>query len=134
MILTGFLAVVLFLRKKLFTERWFQYWCLSMTPAGFIAVLAGWFVTEVGRQPYVVYGLLKTAQVVSPVLGEHILTSLIAFVIVYAFVFGAGLYYICKLIYKGPIGSQTEESFGEHSLQKTAVLAPEIEAEGHSDV
>ncbi len=134
MILTGFLAIVLFIRKKLFTERWFQYWCLSLTPAGFIAVLAGWFVTEVGRQPYVAYGLLKTSQVVSPVLGEHILASLIAFVIVYTFVFGAGLYYICKLISKGPIGSQQEESFGEHSLQKTAVLAPEIETGSHDNV
>src|SRR5690606_20150613 len=57
MILTGVFAVILHFRKKLFTTKWFQIWCMAMTPTGFIAVLAGWFVTEVGRQPFVVYGL-----------------------------------------------------------------------------
>lgn len=103
MILTGVMAVLLYWRKKLFTSRAFQLWCMAMTPAGFIAVLAGWFVTEVGRQPYTVYGVLRTGDSVSPVLGQHVALSLTAFIVVYAAVFGAGSYYILKLIGKGPM-------------------------------
>lgn len=103
MILTGVMAVFLYWRKKLFTSRAFQLWCMAMTPAGFVAVLAGWFVTEVGRQPYTVYGVLRTGDSVSPVLGQHVALSLMAFIVVYAAVFGAGSYYILKLIGKGPI-------------------------------
>jgi cytochrome d ubiquinol oxidase subunit I len=51
MVITGVIALVLYLRKRLFDTKWFQYWCMLMTPSGFIAILAGWFVTEVGRQP-----------------------------------------------------------------------------------
>lgn len=69
---------------------------------GFIAVLAGWFVTEIGRQPYIVYGLLKTRDAVSPIVGQQVAFTLIAFIIVYAFVFGMGLYYIYHLIAAGP--------------------------------
>lgn len=102
MVITGVIALVLYLRKRLFDTKWFQYWCMLMTPSGFIAILAGWFVTEVGRQPYVVYKILRTSEVFSPVLGQYIFASLIAFVIVYAFIFGGGIYYIITLIKKGP--------------------------------
>lgn len=102
MIFTGVLAVILHLRKRLFDTRWFQLWCMALTPAGFIAVLAGWFVTEVGRQPYTVYGVLRTSDSVSPVVGAHVAISLAAFVVVYCFIFGAGSYYILRLIAKGP--------------------------------
>lgn len=105
MILTGVMGVFLYWRKKLFTSRAFQLWCMAMTPSGFIAVLAGWFVTEVGRQPYTVYGVLRTSDSVSPVLGQHVALSLLAFVIVYTAVFGAGTYYILKLIGKGPVAA-----------------------------
>lgn len=108
MLLTGFLALGLFYKKRLFDSRWFQYWCIAMAPSGFVAVLAGWFVTEIGRQPYVVYGVLRTSEATSPVLGEHIFLSLLAFVGVYTFVFGAGLYYVFKLIRKGP---KTQDPF-----------------------
>src|SRR5690606_35685783 len=68
MIFTGIFALYLhFIKKQLFNTRWFQLWCMALTPAGFIAVLAGWFVTEVGRQPYLVYNTLKTADMVSPI-------------------------------------------------------------------
>ncbi len=103
MILTGVIGAFLYWRKKLFTSRLFQLWCMAMTPMGFVAVLAGWFVTEVGRQPYTVYGLLRTSDSASPVLGQHVALSLMAFVFVYAIVFGAGTYYILKLIRKGPV-------------------------------
>ena len=116
MVLTGIMAVVLFWRKKLFDTRWFQYWCMALTPSGFIAVLAGWFVTEIGRQPYVAYGVLRTADSVSPVIGPQVALSLLAFIIVYTFVFGAGSYYILRLIQKGP-GTQ-EKDYGAHGQDK----------------
>jgi cytochrome d ubiquinol oxidase subunit I len=72
------------------------------SPLGFLAVLSGWFVTEVGRQPWTVYGVLRTADAVSPVPGGIVLSSLILFVFVYGVVFGAGLYYILKLVQRGP--------------------------------
>jgi cytochrome d ubiquinol oxidase subunit I len=120
MISTGLLALVLYLRKRLFDTTWFQYWCMALTPAGFIAVLAGWFVTEIGRQPYVVYGLLKTADAISPVSASPIAISLLAFVVVYGFVFGAGSYYILKLIAKGP-GIQ-EPIYGDHGIATPPIV------------
>ena len=124
MVLTGLIAIILFSRKRLFDSRWFQYWCIALTPSGFIAVLAGWFVTEIGRQPYVAYGLVRTIEAASPILSQYILTSLIAFMVVYSFVFGAGLYYICRLVRKGPIASKQEGIYGEHGLEKAALLMP----------
>ena len=116
MVLTGLMAIVLYFRKGLFTHKWFHYWCLAMTPAGFIAILAGWFVTEIGRQPYIVYGVMRTAEANSPVLGETVFISLIAFIAVYTFIFGAGIYYIVQLIRKGP--SPRENAFyGSHGLK-----------------
>jgi len=120
MIATGVMALVLYFRKRLFDTRWFQYWCMALTPSGFIAVLAGWFVTEVGRQPWIVYGLMKTSDAVSPVIGTSIAISLTAFVFVYAFVFGAGTYYILKLISKGP--GTGEEAYGAHGVEKPPIL------------
>ncbi|MBI1216093.1 MAG: cytochrome ubiquinol oxidase subunit I [Alphaproteobacteria bacterium] len=116
MIFTGLWAAVLYLRKKLFGSRLFQLWCMAMTPAGFIALLAGWFVTEVGRQPWVAYGVLRTADAASPVLGPYVALSLLAFVVSYTFIFGAGSYYILKLIGKGPVAAAEtvplRQSFG----------------------
>jgi cytochrome d ubiquinol oxidase subunit I len=120
MIATGLLALVLHFRKRLFDTTWFQYWCMALTPAGFIAVLAGWFVTEIGRQPYVVYGLLKTADATSPVSASPIAISLLAFVVVYVFVFGAGSYYILKLIAKGPVVQ--EPIYGDHGITKPPIV------------
>lgn len=113
MILTGIMAVILFFRKRLFESRPFQLWCMALTPCGFIALLAGWFVTEVGRQPWVAYGVIRTSEGVSPVLGEHVAMSLLAFIVVYTVLFGAATYYILKLIGKG-IDTQ-EEGFETHS-------------------
>jgi cytochrome d ubiquinol oxidase subunit I len=120
MIATGLLALVLFFKRRLFDTAWFQYWCMALTPAGFIAVLAGWFVTEIGRQPYIVYGLLKTADAVSPVSAGPIAISLLAFIVVYVLVFGAGSYYILKLIAKGP-GIQ-EPIYGDHGVATPPIV------------
>jgi cytochrome d ubiquinol oxidase subunit I len=120
MIATGLIAIVLYLKKRLFDTRWFQYWCMALTPAGFIAVLAGWFVTEVGRQPWIVQGLMRTSDATSPVMGTSIAISLTAFVIIYIFVFGAGSYYILKLIGKGPEGEP--QAYGDHGIEKPPIV------------
>ena len=120
MILTGIMAAILFFRKKLFDTRWFQYWCMALTPAGFIAVIAGWCVTEIGRQPYVAYGVIRTGQSVSPVAGPHVALSLLAFIVTYIFIFGAGSYYILRLIGKGP--SIEKKAYGDHGVDEPPLV------------
>ncbi|MGH8077696.1 MAG: cytochrome ubiquinol oxidase subunit I, partial [Lysobacter sp.] len=83
--------------------RWVLNGWRSLTLAGFVAILAGWYVVEIGRQPYVIYGLLRTADAVTPTLAVgSVLTSLIVFAAVYFTVFGAGVWYLLKLVRKGP--------------------------------
>jgi cytochrome d ubiquinol oxidase subunit I len=120
MIATGVIAIILYFRKRLFDTRWFQYWCMALTPSGFISVLAGWFVTEVGRQPWIVQGLMRTSDATSPVAGTSIAISLTAFVIVYGFVFGAGSFYILKLIGKGP--ESESAAYGDHGVEKPPIV------------
>ena len=72
-----------------------------MGPSGFLAVLCGWITTEVGRQPYTVYGHLLTANSVAPIDAPAVATSLIAFIVVYFLVFGFGTWYILQLMAKG---------------------------------
>ena len=133
MVLTGVIAAVLFFRKRLFNTRWFQWWCMALTPAGFIAVLAGWFVTEVGRQPYVAYGVMKTADAVSPVIGPHVALSLLAFIVSYTFIFGAGSYYILRLIAKGP-GTTEEAVYGTHGVEKPPLVTDIVKETGGEHV
>ncbi|MGM0454480.1 MAG: cytochrome ubiquinol oxidase subunit I [Thermodesulfobacteriota bacterium] len=120
MIATGAMAIVLYFRNRLFDSRWFQYWCMALTPAGFVSVLAGWFVTEVGRQPWIVQGLLRTQNTVSPVAGTSVAISLAAFVVVYVFIFGAGSYYILHLIGKGP--EPGEAVYGAHGVEDPPIV------------
>ena len=73
-----------------------------MGPCGFVAVLAGWITTEVGRQPYTVYGLLRTSDSLSPIEAPAVSASLLAFIIVYFFVFGAGTFYLLRMMSHSP--------------------------------
>jgi cytochrome d ubiquinol oxidase subunit I len=73
-----------------------------MGPAGFVAVIAGWVTTEAGRQPYTVYGLLRTADSASPLAAPAVGSALLAFVIVYFIVFVAGAFYILRLMDRPP--------------------------------
>jgi cytochrome d ubiquinol oxidase subunit I len=82
---------------------------VAMGPAGFVAVIAGWVTTEVGRQPWVIYGLLRTRDAVSPVAAPAVTGSLVAFVIVYFAVFGAGTMYILRLMARAPEEGEGEE-------------------------
>lgn len=101
MLVLGVLGLVLRLRNRLYDTRWFQRFALAMGPSGLIALLAGWVTTEVGRQPWVVYGVLRTVDAVSPVSAQQVGTSLLIFTIVYFLVFGTGIYYMLKLMAKG---------------------------------
>ena len=89
-------------RGTLGENRWLHRAAVLMGPAGFVAVLAGWVTTEVGRQPYTVYGHLLTANSVAPIDAPAVATSLIAFIVVYFLVFGAGTFYILRLMGRLP--------------------------------
>jgi cytochrome d ubiquinol oxidase subunit I len=120
MIAIGIYGAYLWLRGRLFERGWYQ-WAVSYSwPLGFIAILAGWWVTETGRQPYLVYGVLRTADAVSPVSFWPVLTSLVLFVIVYTVVFSMGTLLINKLIEKGPEGAAVEEEEGVPSRPLSA--------------
>jgi len=93
----------------LFSARWFLRAAALAWPLGFLAILAGWITTETGRQPYVVYGLLRTAEAASPVVPGAVLASLIAFIVVYCIVFSIALYFIRKLIRHGPQGASISD-------------------------
>jgi cytochrome d ubiquinol oxidase subunit I len=106
----------LLLRKggKLYEAPWLHKFAILMGPTGYIALLAGWFTTEMGRQPWVVYGVLRTKDALSPVPASQVGFTLIVFVVVYTVVFGTGVYYILKLMHKGPqfIHAQPDEVAG----------------------
>ena len=133
MIATGLVALVLYIRKTLFSTRWFHLWCVAMTPAGFVAVVAGWFVTEVGRQPFVVFNVLRTSETISPVAGGPIAISLAAFVVTYGLVFTAGAYYILKIIGKGP-ESTSEDTYGSHGVKQPPLVTDLAAGTGGKDV
>jgi cytochrome d ubiquinol oxidase subunit I len=99
----GLTSLWLRFRGRLYDSPWFLKACQYAMPLGFIAILAGWFTTEIGRQPWVVYGLLHRADAASPAIGAgSVAISLAAFVIAYTFIFGFGIYYLVKLVRKGP--------------------------------
>lgn len=90
-------------KGTLTSNVWFNRLCLLATPTGFAATLAGWFVAEVGRQPYTIYGVLRTSDSASPVISATMIaTTLAVFLVVYGGLFGAYLYYLVKLIRVGP--------------------------------
>lgn len=89
-------------RKTLYTSPWLHRAAIFASPLGFIAVLAGWYTTEVGRQPYTVYGYLRTADSLSNVDAAAIGASLIAFIVIYFTVFGAGVVYMLRLMAQTP--------------------------------
>jgi cytochrome d ubiquinol oxidase subunit I len=98
----GMLSLLMRYRGKLYESRFLHGFALAMGPAGFIAVLAGWVTTETGRQPFTVFGLLRTTDSVSPLAAPAVASSLIAFAIVYFAVFAAGTVYILRLMAAPP--------------------------------
>ena len=117
-------------RGGLGEATWLQRAAVVMGPAGFIAVLAGWITTEVGRQPWTVYGLMRTSESLSPIDAPAVASSLVAFIIVYFFVFGAGTYYILRLMAKGPGLAKVEgptRSAGTTPTQQVQDERPEMQ-------
>jgi cytochrome d ubiquinol oxidase subunit I len=102
MIALGAWSLLLRRRGRIFTTRLFLRAALCMGPAGLLAILAGWVTTEVGRQPWVVYGVLRTADAVSPHGAASVALTLALFVVAYLFVFGAGVVYVLRMMRKGP--------------------------------
>lgn len=102
----GIASLVLRRGGRLYHARWLQWLMVAMAPAGFIALLAGWVVTEVGRQPFTVYGLLRTTDSVSPIALPGVATSLAAFAIVYFIVYGAGFTYLLTLVARPPVPAE----------------------------
>jgi len=102
MLAIGLWSLLMRMRGRLYEASWLQRAAVLMGPSGFIAVLAGWITTEVGRQPYTVYGLLTTADSVSAIDAPAVGASLLAFIIVYFLLFGAGAFYILRLMRKPP--------------------------------
>jgi len=104
----GWAGAWLWWRGYLETTRWYLWPVSHAWWLGFVAVLAGWVVTESGRQPWVAYGILRTADAISPVPAASIATTLALFVVVYGIVFTMGIYFINRLIAKGPEGAAVE--------------------------
>jgi cytochrome d ubiquinol oxidase subunit I len=99
----GLWSLYLRLRGRLFEARGFMRLVSLCLPIGFVAILCGWFTTEIGRQPWTVYGLLRTEDSVTPALtGEAALTSLVVYVVAYSAIFTAGTYYLFRLLRIGP--------------------------------
>ncbi len=115
------------MRGRLYDWRGLHRAALLMGPAGFVAVLAGWVVTEVGRQPFTIYGLLRTAQSASPLDAPAVGASLLAFVIVYFTVFGAGIWYLLRLAAKPP---KAHESGPANGPIRSAGITPAPAVEG----
>ncbi len=117
----GIWAAVLRFRGRLFESAWLFRVAAVMGPMGFVAVLAGWITTEVGRQPWTVYGLLTTADSVAPIETAAVASSLIAFILVYFAVFGAGTFYILRLLHRAPEAPPSIDDLGP---TRTAGVTP----------
>ncbi len=117
----GLWSLVARVRKKLYDWSWLHRAAIAMGPSGFVAVIAGWITTEVGRQPYTVYNLLRTSDSASPLDAPAVGASLVAFVIVYFIMFGAGTLYILRLMNKQVTGL---EKTAESGPIRTAGITP----------
>lgn len=117
----GLWSLIARLRNSLYDWPSLHRAALAMGPAGFVAVLAGWVVTETGRQPFTVYGLLRTVDSVSPLDAPAVAGSLAAFAIVYFSVFGAGIWYLLKLMKRPP---EAHEATLDGAPTRTAGITP----------
>ncbi|MBU2583202.1 MAG: cytochrome ubiquinol oxidase subunit I [Alphaproteobacteria bacterium] len=103
----GFWSLYARLRGSLYEPGLLHRAAILMGPMGFVAVLAGWITTEMGRQPYTVYGLLKTVDSASPIDAPALAFSLAAFIVVYFAAFGAGVFYLFRIMAKPPTPNET---------------------------
>jgi cytochrome d ubiquinol oxidase subunit I len=117
-------------RGTLFHSPWFLRACLCMSPLGFVAVLAGWTTTEVGRQPWTVYGLMRTADSVPLSLsGSEVLLSLLGYVAVYLLIFPAGMLVMARLVRKGPDAVESDSPIESGRPERPARVQFQSEGE-----
>ncbi|RYG18015.1 MAG: cytochrome ubiquinol oxidase subunit I [Caulobacteraceae bacterium] len=130
MLTLGVLSLVARLRRRLFEWTLLHRFAVAMGPAGFVAVLAGWVTTEAGRQPFTIYGVLRTAQSVAPLAAPAVAASLLAFIVVYFAVFGVGVTYILKLMAHAPeLDEQGPEEQRPQPIRTAGITpAPAVEA------
>ena len=121
----GAWGAVQWARGRLFEDRWFLRAATLMGPAGFVAVVCGWVTAEAGRQPYTIYGVLRTSQSMSPVGAGQVSTSLAVFVVAYAIVFTVGVLYILRLIAEGPVAGAAEPVRGDRAPGSPLASAPD---------
>jgi cytochrome d ubiquinol oxidase subunit I len=137
MIALGAWSLLLRRGGRLFVNRLFQRFALYMGPAGLVAILAGWVTTEVGRQPWVVYGVLRTADAVSPHGAVSLGLTLLLFVVAYFFVFGAGTGYVLRMIRKGPqhfeLTHAPEGGPGEERTPSRPMSAADVRNDDNAD-
>ncbi|MBX6425024.1 MAG: cytochrome ubiquinol oxidase subunit I [Variibacter sp.] len=112
MIGAGLFGVWLWWRGRLFNTRWYLTLAARSWWIGFVAIMAGWVVTESGRQPWIVYGIQRTAEAVSPVPAAAVASTFALFIVVYAIIFSAGIYFINRLIKYGPVVREPEPQEG----------------------
>jgi len=129
MLLLAAASLLARLRRRLFEWSLLHRFALVMGPAGFVAVIAGWITTEVGRQPYTVYGLLRTADSASPLDAPAVAASLLAFIVVYFIVFGAGVFYILRLMNRPPQPGEAGPAHDQPMRAAGITPAPQV-AEG----
>ena len=123
MLLTAVVGFILRRAGKLYDCRWFQRFVVCMGPSGILALLAGWITTEVGRQPWTVYGVLRTSDSLSPLDSQQVGTSLLIFVVVYFLVFGTGIYYMLKMMKKGPTSGGDHHQHDHPGLDSSRPLS-----------
>jgi len=103
MMAISWFGLFLWWRGGLEATRWFLWGAFLSFPTGFVAIIAGWYTAEVGRQPWIVYGLMRTSEGITPSLSASAaLFSLVCYVLVYLSVFSFGAYYIYRLLREGP--------------------------------
>ena len=118
-------------RGRLYEDRWLHRVAVAMAPSGLVAVLAGWITTEVGRQPYTVYGALRTADSVSPLGAPAVGASLVAYVVIYFVVFGAGVAYILHLLAHAPMRGEPGVSREDGPIRTAGITpAPQVARSG----
>ncbi|ASL47796.1 Cytochrome bd-II ubiquinol oxidase subunit 1 [Burkholderia sp. AD24] len=122
MLLTALLGLLLRRDGRLYETRWYQRLVLLMGPSGLIALLAGWITTEVGRQPWTVYGVLRTADSLAPVDAQQAGVSLLIFVIVYFLVFGTGAFYMLRMMKRGPEARVDNDGQRRHPVLNNRAL------------
>jgi cytochrome d ubiquinol oxidase subunit I len=127
MLTLGLFSLLARVRHALYDWPWLHRAAVVMGPSGFIAVIAGWVTTEVGRQPYTIYHLLRTSASVSAIAAPGVGSSLAVFVLVYFFAFGFGAYYILKLMSQPP---NPHETLPAQLSIRSAGITPALAASG----